>query len=204
MKRNSEYRNQAVDALTGNWVSAAVITLVYAVIMGIFGMPSQIAPSLWTSSFNLISILLLPLTYGYGILFLNLIRGTKPDLGPLFDGFKDFGRIFLTLLLQGVYILLWTLLLFIPGIIKAYSYRMTVFILKDEPALANNAAIERSMAMMQGHKMKLFLLDLSFIGWAILCCFTLGIGFLFLTPYMSAAHAAFYEDVKKEYEAVVG
>ena len=46
--------------------------------------------------------------------------------------------------------------------------------------------------------MKMFLLDLSFIGWAILCCFTLGIGFLFLAPYVEASHAAFYEDLKKE------
>ena len=52
--------------------------------------------------------------------------------------------------------------------------------------------------MMSGHKMKMFLLDLSFIGWAILCCFTLGIGFLFLAPYVEASHAAFYEDLKKE------
>ena len=60
------------------------------------------------------------------------------------------------------------------------------------------AAREKSMAMMSGHKMKMFLLDLSFIGWAILCCFTLGIGFLFLAPYVEASHAAFYEDLKKE------
>lgn len=75
---------------------------------------------------------------------------------------------------------------------------MTFYILKDYPELAYNSAIEKSMAMMSGYKMKLFLLDLSFIGWAILCFFTLGIGFLFLGPYVQAAHAAFYEDLKKE------
>ena len=75
---------------------------------------------------------------------------------------------------------------------------MTDFILKDQPELANNGAIEKSMAMMEGNKMKLFLLDLSFIGWAILCLFTLGIGYFFLQPYMQAAHAAFYEDLKAQ------
>lgn len=75
---------------------------------------------------------------------------------------------------------------------------MTDFILKDHPELANNGAIEKSMVMMEGNKMKLFLLDLSFIGWAILCLFTLGIGYLFLQPYMQAAHAAFYEDLKAQ------
>ena len=51
---------------------------------------------------------------------------------------------------------------------------------------------------MAGRKMKMFLLELSFIGWAVLCCFTLDIGFLYLAPYVEASHAAFYEDLKKE------
>ncbi|MGN1264053.1 MAG: DUF975 family protein, partial [Prevotella sp.] len=59
-----------------------------------------------------------------------------------------------------------------------------------------DAAIEESMKLMSGHKMKLFLLDLSFIGWFILCCLTLGIGFIFLIPYMECAHARFYEDLR--------
>lgn len=51
---------------------------------------------------------------------------------------------------------------------------------------------------MDGYKMKLFLLDLSFIGWMILSILTLGIGLLFLQPYMNTARAAFYEDLKAE------
>ena len=94
------------------------------------------------------------------------------NIGGLFDGFNDFGRIVGTKLLQAIYTFLWTLLLVIPGIIKNYSYAMTDFILKDQPELANNAAIEKSMAMMDGNKMKLFLLDLSFIGWAISVSYT--------------------------------
>ena len=94
--------------------------------------------------------------------------------------------------------ILWSLLLVIPGIIKSYSYAMTSFILKDEPEMKNNAAIEKSMAMMEGNKMKLFMLDLSFIGWAILCIFTFGIGFLFLQPYVAISRAAFYEDLKAQ------
>jgi Predicted integral membrane protein len=129
---------------------------------------------------------------------LDVIRGIKLDFARLFDGFKDYGRILGTMLLTTVYTFLWTLLLVIPGIMKSYSYAMTLFILKDYPELQYDAAIEKSMAMMSGHKMKMFLLDLSFIGWAILCCFTLGIGFLFLAPYVEASHAAFYEDLKKE------
>ena len=186
MKTNSELKNRAIDALTGNWGLGAVITLVYGLVMNAPTLPYRIMESVASSSFSLIALLLLPLGFGYTVLFLDVIRGIKLDFARLFDGFKDYGRI------------LGTMLLVIPGIMKSYSYAMTLFILKDYPELQYDAAIEKSMAMMSGHKMKMFLLDLSFIGWAILCCFTLGIGFLFLAPYVEASHAAFYEDLKKE------
>ena len=141
----------------------------------------------------------LPVAYGFAILMLAVFRGAEEvDLGVLFAGFQEYSRILTTKLLQAVYTFLWSLLLLIPGIIKHYSYAMTDYILKDEPELCNNAAIERSMAMMEGNKMKLFLLDLSFIGWAILCLFTFGIGFFVLQPYMQVSHAAFYEDLKAQ------
>ena len=65
--------------------------------------------------------------------------------------------------------------------------------------LQYDAAIEKSMAMMSGRKMKMFLLDLSFIGWAILCCFTLGIGFLFLAPYVEAVSYTHLDVYKRQY-----
>ena len=130
---------------------------------------------------------------------LDVVRGGNDvNIGTLFAGFNDFGRIVGTKLLKAIYTFLWSLLLVIPGIVKMYSYAMTDYILRDEPQLANNAAIEKSMSMMDGNKMKLFMLDLSFIGWAILCMFTLGIGYLFLQPYVEASHVAFYEDLKAQ------
>lgn len=78
---------------------------------------------------------------------------------------------------------------------------MTYYIMQDHPELAYNAAIEKSMEMMSGYKMKLFLLDLSFIGWGILCILTMGLGLLLLLPYMYTARAAFYEELKKEWNA---
>ena len=137
-------------------------------------LPYRIMESVASSSFSLIALLLLPLGFGYTVLFFFVIRGIKLDFARLFDGFKDYGRILGTMLLTTVYTFLWTLLLVIPGIMKSYSYAMTLFILKDYPELQYDAAIEKSMAMMSGRKMKMFLLDLSFIGWAILCCVTLG------------------------------
>ena len=99
-----------------------------------------------------------------------------------------------------LYIVLWSLLLVVPGIIKAISYSQTIYILKDNPELKFNGAIERSMAMMEGHKMEAFLLGISFIGWLLLGVLTLGIGMLWVTPYMNTAYAHFYNYVKEDYE----
>ena len=188
LKQNSELRAEARVALTDKWVMGAVTTLVFGAVSG----AASYIPVVGTI------LVALPMMYGYSIVMLSVMRGGEMNIGGLFDGFNDFGRIVGTKLLQAIYTFLWTLLLVIPGIIKNYSYAMTDFILKDQPELANNAAIEKSMAMMDGNKMKLFLLDLSFIGWAILCLFTFGIGFLFLQPSVQSAHAAFYEDLKAQ------
>lgn len=89
-------------------------------------------------------------------------------------------------------------LLIVPGMMKYYSYSMTSFILKDNPDMEGDEAIDASIEIMVGHKADLFLLDLSMIGWVLLSCITCGIGFLFLCPYIYTAHAHFYEDLKKE------
>lgn len=192
LKLNSELRAVSRTTLSGNWMMAALATLVYLLIAGGFS-------SIPVAGSVLAIIITYPLAYGFAILFLDLFREGKPiDIGKLFDGFKDFGRVWGTLILVAIYTILWTCLLIIPGIVKSYSYALTPFILKDEPELKYNAAIEKSMRMMDGYKMKLFLLDLSFIGWMILSILTLGIGLLFLQPYMNTARAAFYEDLKAE------
>lgn len=143
-------------------------------------------------------LVVLPVAWGMYMVFYDVRLGKKVEIGTMFDGFKDYGRILGTKLLQAVYIFLWTLLLIVPGIIKGCSYAMTDYILRDHPELSFNAAIEKSMAMMEGHKMQFFLLQLSFIGWALLCILTLGIGYFFLTPYISVSVASFYENLKAE------
>ncbi|MDR0939820.1 MAG: DUF975 family protein [Mediterranea sp.] len=188
LKQNSELRAEARNALDGQWLMAAAATLIYFIIAGAV-----------SQTFVGIILVVFHLDYGLTVMLWNRLKEGKPvSIDALFDGFREYGRLLGTFALMFVYILLWTLLLVIPGIIKSYSYSMTYFILKDNPGLEGDAAIEKSMAMMHGHKTKLFLLDLSFIGWAILCLFTCGIGFLFLTPYMYTAHAAFYEDLKAQ------
>jgi len=185
------YKDRAIESLSGKWGNAAVATLILYIVFGGIHVCLK-------SYGSLLQLLLLPLSWGLTVLFLNNLRENKIDLSQLFDGFKDYVRIFLTTLLVGIYTFLWSLLLIVPGIIKSYSYALTPYILKDEPGMKNNDAIEMSMEMMEGHKMQLFLLDLSMIGWFILSILTAGIGFLFLVPYVYTCHAHFYEDLKAE------
>lgn len=160
---------------------------------------------LLSSSLTLVSLALfllyVPFSWSYAICFLRNHRDERTDINDLLAGHRQFSRVFGTVFLQGLYTLLWTLLLIIPGIIKSLSYALTPYILHDHAELQYNSAIERSMEMMDGHKMRLFLLYLSFIGWGILALFTCGLGFLWLTPYVNASLAAFYEDVRADYEA---
>lgn len=119
------------------------------------------------------------------------------DLSELKAPFSDYKRTLITILLRDVFLALWFCLLFIPGIIKAYSYTMVPYILQDDPSLAPREVINRSREMMNGHKWRAFLLDLSFIGWILLSLITCGIVGLFWTnPYMHSAKAALYLELK--------
>jgi len=95
-----------------------------------------------------------------------------------------------------IFILLWTLLLIVPGIIAAISYSMTFYIIADDNSIAAKEAIDKSKKMMDGYKWKFFCIGLRFFGLALLCVLTLGIGFLWLFPYIQVTVAKFYDDIK--------
>lgn len=140
--------------------------------------------------------------------YLDLLRGTKTQIEPFKDAFRGFSGVFivgiiLVALLTAIFTTLWTLLLIIPGIIKSYSYSQSYFIYYDivtdtgeKPGVLDT--ITASRKLMDGYKGKLFWLDLTFIGWHILAMLTLGIGYLWLNPYISATKAAFYNELPKE------
>ena len=197
----TNYKNRALSALENKWGNFVLITFVYGFIIGITQVLSgnKDSPAILHLIGLVLFILALPLTWGYQTLFLGAVRGGDATAKDMFEGYNKelFSRVLTTTLLYYVYVFLWSLLLLIPGCIKSYSYAMTPYILKDNPEMKNNAAIEESMRMMDGHKLELFLLDLSFIGWAILSILTCCIGFLWLTPYMNMARVNFYEDLKK-------
>ena len=122
---------------------------------------------------------------------------SKPSFADAFSGFKvKYGRNIGTLLLVGIKTVLWTLLFIIPGIIKTYEYSIIPYILADDPEISSKDAFKKAKQLMKGNKWRLFKLEFSFIGWFVLCVLTLGIGTFFLLPYVNAANAEFYAELK--------
>ena len=216
MQLNSELRAQARERLEGQWGTFVLMTFLMLVIQTILQIPGYIGSLLeilspenvlaslsFSNISNILSLLALPLSWGLTVSLLRNHREESVDLENLFDGFRGgrYTRVFCALFLVNLFKFLWALLLIIPGIMKAFSYAITPYILLDEPELTAKQAITRSCEIMQGRRWKLFCLYLSFIGWGILCLLTFGIGFLWLVPYMNASVAAFYEDARAEYEA---
>jgi uncharacterized membrane protein len=189
MPTSAELRATARTSLSGNWLPAIGITLLFAVILGVVSYIPYIGE---------IGVLLLggPLTLGLITYFVMLVRNEKPLVGLLFGSFDRFPVSFLVYLLVQIFVFLWTLLLIVPGIIAALRYSQAFFILRENPNIEAMDAIRQSKEMMVGHKGRLFVLYLSFIGWAILAAIPFGLGFIWLYPYMLAAQAAFYEDLK--------
>ena len=132
---------------------------------------------------------------GYSKFLLKMHDGEDAKVEDLFSQFHRFGDGFCQRLLRALVVALWSVLFVIPGIVASLKYAMTPFILAENPGMTASEAITASKELMDGHKADLFFLQLSFIGWAILNVFTLGIGSLWLVPYINASYAAFYRSI---------
>ncbi|MBT6378140.1 MAG: DUF975 family protein [Flavobacterium sp.] len=189
VKENKELMAEARESLSGNWGLAIATFLVYGIIISIF----QVIPTVG-------SVLALfiagPMLVGVSMFSLSLSRGESARLEQIFEGFKNYGTVLGAYLLMVLFIFLWMLLLIIPGIIAAIAYSQTFYILAEDDAIGSMDALKKSKEMMDGYKWKYFCLGLRFIGWALLCILTLGIGFLWLSPYIQISYAKFYEDIK--------
>ena len=191
---NRDLMAQARQCLAGNWGLGVGVVVACGVISGAIGfipIVGFICSLLITGPFEL----------GMAMVFLALARAELPGFAMMFDGFKRFGTALAAYWLMGLVTVLWCLLLIVPGIIAALSYSMTYFILRDDPSVGAGDAIKRSKQMMQGNKWKYFCLQWRFFGWAILCMLTLGIGFLWLAPYVATSNARFYEDLRAGQQA---
>ena len=211
-----ELKDNAKQSLRENWGWAIIVFLITAIIFGIFtgaghwldetyinydgtNIFYQFASPigsilLWIGSFIGLS---------RNIAFLEL-RDDQKEEKPYMAAFSvftenRFGPELINFVLVSIFTFLWTWLLIIPGIIKAYSYSMTPYIVKDMVASGKQVSatdgINASKELMKGHKMALFIFDLSFLGWNILAAITCGLGYLWVTPYYQTAKANFYRHI---------
>ncbi|WP_237179194.1 DUF975 family protein [Paenibacillus sp. MMS18-CY102] len=133
---------------------------------------------------------------GFSGFFLSLARYERPAATTVMSGFPQIWRAFCLWFFVSLFTFLWMLLLIVPGIIAKYRYSQAYYILLDNPEIGALEAIRRSKEIMAGNKGRLFVLQLTFIGWHILSLITFYIGYLWLVPYMSTAYAHFYEDLR--------
>ena len=183
---NKELMRLARVALDGKWGMGALVAFVYMLV--IYGI-SYVVP-------YVIYFIAGALVFGFWLFFINIARAREAKVGQLFAGFQMYVSTLVAYLLTYLYVVLWSLLLIVPGIMATYSYTMVYAILIDNPEMSATEAIRLSKKMMYGYRWKLFLLSLRFMGWSILCIFTLGIGYLWLIPYIQTAKALFYEDIR--------
>ena len=218
-----DFRARARAALKGHWGTAIAVALVAAILAGSNPMfsvtvSSQNSYSVYLGDYidlsyylnwQMLSLLaavlvvgsLLALVIGGCIEMgqatfnLHLMRGQRAVFPDLFSQFHRLGAGIAMVILRSVFVWLWSLLFVIPGIIATYRYAMMPFLMAEFPDLGALDAMRESKRLMQGNKWRLFCLELSFLGWSFLCMFTLGIGMLWLLPYMASARTAFYLEV---------
>lgn len=208
MKTNSELRKDAKARMSGNWTAGVMLTLVVLIVSSLFASISYLVNNEALSLVCRIVIYLFlsfPLTVGLYMAFLSFARGEELNVSTLFGAFNRtyYKKSVVLCFLMSIYTYLWMLLLIIPGFIKSLSYSMAPYILIENPDISAEMAIRRSMAMMNGHKMDLFLIYLGMIGLGILSALLLFIPLLWIVPYYQVVLAKFYFSLKEEQAPVV-
>ena len=208
-----ELKRRSLSDLKGNWKDVVFVTLVFGLCFCVacyinllverhfplvsFSKPKEMFLSDCVTSIITLILSLIPIGYSFTLIFLNMIRGIKDCMmNRLFSFFKNYRRSVETVFMVNLYLFLWHLLLIVPGVIKYYAYSMTYYISLDHPEYSVDECIESSKRMMYGHKWELFVLQLSFIGWILLGLVSLGIGLLWVIPYMETTKAHYYERIK--------
>lgn len=175
MKTSIELKAIAKESLKGKWGQSIGALVLFSVVSSIpFCSPA--------------------LQLGYFKYNVKIIRKEDSKVGDVFYGFNLFGKALWLTIITAFFSFLWSALFVIPGIIKQLSYFLAPFILSDNPQMTAREALSESKRLMKGRKGRLFYIELSFIVWILIGVITVGIGLLWIIPYMTATFSAFYDD----------
>ena len=186
MKTRAEIKMQANIAFRAQYGNALGVFLLFTLL-------SSVIPGIG------FLLLMPPLLVGYSHFSIKVFHREPAFASEFFSaGFADYGRSLAGVLWMYLFIFLWSLLLIIPGIIKALAYWMTPYILAEYPDVEPTEALKLSMRMTQGYKGDIFIMFLSFIGWMLLSALTCGILYMFYVgPYMHTSLAGLYLELKR-------
>ncbi|HEY8911383.1 MAG TPA: DUF975 family protein [Desulfosporosinus sp.] len=202
MSINSKLRENAREQLEGKWGKPVLFGFLFMLISALPSIIPLIGKNhqFISSALQIIISLLITgsLTVGAIMFSLRFKRGEAPGVAVLFEGFQHFGATLGLYLWYLLWVLLWTLLLIIPGIIKGIAYSMCFYVMADNPKIGIKNALNISKKITKGYKGKIFVFNLSFVGWSILAMLPLGIGYLWLIPYMQISTANLYDQIKRE------
>lgn len=155
-----------------------------------------------TIASDLLGYLLAIVEFGLLMLTIHAIRGEGIAVGMLLDGFGQWWRVLLLAIVRDLLVSLGLVLLVFPGIYLAYSYRMAPYLLLQHPDYGVFDCMRESRRRMTGKRMDLFVLDLSFLGWILLCCVPI-LGWvlaIWVFPWYKCSEALFFEAVNVPFE----
>ena len=184
-----------------NWIYVLLICIGIGLVVSLICIP--IGAKLDEDFKNLptsICTTILECLLGFGCVsfFLKIAKGQKTDYKEIFSKMNMFFKYFLTTLIISIIVAVGMIFLIVPGIIFALGLSQVPFIIVENPKISIFDAIEKSWKMMKGHKWEYFVLDLSFLGWAILCAIPCGLGYIWLSPYYTTTISLYYLELKKE------
>ena len=200
MKTRQEIKALAREAFAQQRSVGILVFFLLAVIGGVSGSFSNIPAIGWLLSIAATFIIMVLAVNISGGTFVKIYSRETTTVGEPFSNLSvNFFRKVGGMYWMALWTTLWTLLLVIPGIVKSYAYLMTPYILADCPNVKATEALKLSMRMTNGHKMELFVMTLSFIGWALLSVLTFGILWIvYVGPYMETAFAGYYVELRDQ------
>lgn len=197
-----QLKKDARKSLGSNLLKVIAVVILVGLVAGVAGTSALVMNSyngglLWWPVVFLLVMGVVPLAAARFFLALAQ-KGRGAGVNDFFEGFNQIGAGSLCTLWRGLWIFLWGLLYYLPGVVKAYAYSQSLYILADNPQLGVKDAVKVSMKLTENYKWELFVLDLSFVGWVILGIFTYGVGFAVGYAYYQATRSQVYLFLREE------